>query len=77
MKEIKYKPNEKVVFLDTDKIKLISGRVCSINAIYRKTEEEEYYTNVEYSIQTEKTLYMNIKQDLLFYNKKEFYNIID
>ena len=77
MSEIRFRIGDKIIFYDSDKVKLISGKVNSITANYRKSTNEEYYTDINYSVWTEQILYTNIKQNLIFNNKKEFYDTID
>ena len=76
--EMKYKPNDKVVFFNVDTIKLESGKIYSVNANYRiNNDKEESYLDVNYEIQTDNFFYIGIEEKLIFSNKKEFYDVVD
>ena len=76
--EMKYKPNDKIVFFNVDKIKLESGKIYSVNANYRiNNDKEESYSDVNYNIQTDNSFYIGIEEKLIFSNKKEFYDMVD
>ena len=67
------KINEAVVFLCSDnKLKLVKGKIVSIQYKTIVDEDNERISDVTYSIRNEKTWYMSIEEKKIFNSKEDF-----